>query len=126
MSPLTLLETSVNSFKYSMRFAYQRSDLSVRLNFNDYVASNSLGVTLKTNSLAELQRPENRFAHYTMPLRALGLGTAPPSDPQGTTLPLLALTSEATGRKPQRVVNGPGHQGSVPFTIRYSAGVIFA
>ena len=95
MSPLTLLETSVNSFKYSMRFAYQRSDLSVRLNFNDYVASNSLGVTLKTNSLAELQRPENRFAHYTMPLRALGLGTAPPSDPQGTTLPLLALTSEA-------------------------------
>ena len=96
MSPLTLAETSVNSFKYSMRFAYQRSDLSVRLNFNDYVALNSLGVTLKTNSLAELQRPENRFAHYTMPLRALGLGTAPSGDPQGTTLPLLALTSEAS------------------------------
>ena len=79
-----------------MRFAHQRCDLSVRLNYNDFVAVSSLGPTLKTNSLAELQRPENRFAHYAMPLKALGLGTAPANDPQGTTLPILALTSEAT------------------------------
>jgi len=96
MSALPLFETSVNSFKYAMRFAYQRCDLSVRLNYNEFVAVSSLGPTLKTNSLAELQRPENRFAHYAMPLRALGLGTAPANDPQGTTLPILALTSEAT------------------------------
>jgi hypothetical protein len=95
MSPLPLSETSVNSFKYAMRFAHQRCDLSVHLNYNDFVAANSFGPTLKTNSLAELQRPENRFAHYVMPLKALGLGTAQASDPQGTTLPILALTSEA-------------------------------
>ena len=69
-----------------MRFAYQRSDLSVRLATNSYVYANG-GYTLQTNSLADLQRPENRFAHYTIPLAAIGLGA-------GTSLPILALTSE--------------------------------
>jgi hypothetical protein len=79
---------SVNSFRYCIRFAYQRCDLSVRAFANDFVAANG-ELTLQTNSLADLQRPENRFAHYTIPLPAISLAA-------GTSLPLLALTSEAT------------------------------
>ena len=77
---------SVNSYRYMMRFAYQRCDLSVRAIANNFVAPSSL--TVQTNSLADLQRPENRFSHYVIPLPALSLGL-------GTSMPLLALTSEA-------------------------------
>lgn len=88
LKPLPWSVGTVNSFRYMLRFAYQRCDLSVRAVTNDYVGP--LGqLTLQTNSIADLQRPENRFAHYTVPLAAIGLGT-------GTSLPLLALTSEAS------------------------------
>lgn len=85
MKPLTP-GGSVASFRYMMRFPYQRSDLSVRPITNDFVQSSS-SLTVQTNSLADLQRPENRFSHYVIPLSALGLGV-------GTSMPLLALTSE--------------------------------
>ena len=85
MKPLTP-SASVTSHRFMMRFAYQRSDLSVRPISNDFVAASG-GITLQCNSLADLQRPENRFSHYTIPLVRLGLGA-------GTSLPLLALTSE--------------------------------
>lgn len=88
MSPLPLSEASVNSFKYALRFAYQRSDLSVRPFYNEFTALSGVGITLKTNTLSELQSPENRFAHYVVPLTAISAGG-------GTTLPLLALTTEA-------------------------------
>jgi len=86
MKPLTPVASSVSSYRYMMRFAYQRCDLSVRPISNDFVSGTSL--TLQTNSVADLQRPENRFAHYTIPLSAIGLGA-------GTSMPILALTSEA-------------------------------
>ncbi len=86
MKPLTPVASSVNSYRYMMRFAYQRCDLSVRPITNEFVSGTSL--TLQTNSVADLQRPENRFAHYTIPLSALELGA-------GTSMPILALTSEA-------------------------------
>ncbi len=85
MKPLTPGGT-VPSFRYMMRFPYQRCDLSVRPITNDFVAASS-GLTVQCNSLADLQRPENRFSHYTIPLPVLGLGL-------GTSMPLLALTSE--------------------------------
>ena len=85
MKPLTP-GGSVASFRYMMRFPYQRSDLSVRPITNDFVQSSG-SLTVQTNSLADLQRPENRFSHYVIPLSALGLG-------MGTSMPLLALTSE--------------------------------
>ncbi len=88
MSPLALSEANVNSFKYALRFAYQRCDLSLRAFYNEFTALNGGGITLKTNTLSELQSPENRFAHYVVPLTALGAGV-------GTTLPLIALTTEA-------------------------------
>ncbi len=86
MQPLVPNTSSHDSFRYMMRFAYQRSDLSVR------PILNSFGLTLATNSLADLQRPENRFSHYVLPV---------PNDvPKGilgaTSMPILALTDEAT------------------------------
>ncbi len=86
MKPLTPGGT-VPSFRYMMRFPYQRCDLSVRPVTNDFVAASG-GLTVQCNSLYDLQRPENRFSHYTIPLTPLGLGA-------GTSMPLLALTSEA-------------------------------
>lgn len=74
------------SYRYMMRFPYQRCDLSVRPITNDFVGTS---LTVQTNSLADLQRPENRFSHYVIPLAPLGLGA-------GTSMPLLALTSEST------------------------------
>ena len=88
MKPLPLNVASVDSFRYVLRFAYQRGDLSVRAISNSFTAATS-SLTLKTNALGDLQLPENRFAHYTIPLSALGLGA-------GTSLPILSLTSEAT------------------------------
>ena len=76
------------SYRYMMRFPYQRCDLSVRPITNDFVGTS---LTVQTNSLADLQRPENRFSHYVIPLAALGIGAG-----TGTSMPLLALTSEAT------------------------------
>jgi len=79
-APLPVDENDADSFRYQMRFAYQRTDLSVRKHWDD---TNSRFV-LKTNSLADLQQPENRFAHYSLPFNA-----------NQTSLPILALTNEA-------------------------------
>ncbi|MFN6130840.1 MAG: type II secretion system protein J [Planctomycetota bacterium] len=78
-----------STFRAHMRFPYQRCDLSVRSEFNttrgDFV--------LRTNSLADLQNPQNRFAHYVIPANV----TLPTSAPIGpcTSLPVLALSDEA-------------------------------
>ena len=79
-APLTVDLNDADSFRYQMRFAYQRTDLSVRKHWD---AANSRFV-LKTNSLADLQQPENRFAHYSLPVNA-----------NQASLPILALTNEA-------------------------------
>lgn len=79
-APLPVDLNDADSFRYQMRFAYQRTDLSVRKHWD---AANSRFV-LKTNSLADLQRPENRFAHYCLPFNA-----------NQASLPILALTNEA-------------------------------
>ena len=79
-APLPVDLNDADSFRYQMRFAYQRTDLSVRKHWD---AANSRFV-LKTNSLADLQRPENRFAHYSLPVNA-----------NQASLPILALTNEA-------------------------------
>ncbi|MFM8401157.1 MAG: hypothetical protein ACKOAH_25310, partial [Pirellula sp.] len=62
-APMAINTNDADSFRYQMRFAYQRTDLSVRKQWD---SSNSRFV-LKTNSLGDLQRPENRFAHYCLP-----------------------------------------------------------
>ncbi len=67
-APLPVDLNDADSFRYQMRFAYQRTDLSVRKHWD---AANSRFV-LKTNSLADLQQPENRFAHYSLPVNAEG------------------------------------------------------
>lgn len=80
-APLPVDLNDADSFRYQMRFAYQRTDLSVRKHWD---AANSRFV-LKTNSLGDLQRPENRFAHYSLPVNA-----------NQASLPILALTNEAS------------------------------
>lgn len=82
-APLPVDLNDSDSFRYQMRFAYQRTDLSVRKHWD---AANSRFV-LKTNSLGDLQRPENRFAHFCLPFSARGYG-------MHASLPILALTSE--------------------------------
>ena len=80
-APMPVDTGDINSFRYQMRFAYQRSDLSVR---KDWIGNRFV---LKTNSLSDLQRPENRFAHFCIPdQNNLGLVSS---------LPILALTSAA-------------------------------
>lgn len=83
-APMPVDTGDINSFRYQMRFAYQRSDLSVH---KDWIGNRFV---LKTNSLSDLQRPENRFAHFCIPYNdnsnSLGLVSS---------LPILALTSEA-------------------------------
>ena len=83
-APLPIDLNDADSFRYQMRFAYQRTDLSVRKHWD---AANSRFV-LKTNSLGDLQRPENRFAHYSLPVISGGSANQ-------TSLPILALTNEA-------------------------------
>ena len=87
MSPFSWSSVNPNAGRYMMRFAYQRSDVSVRAVRSEFAAFNSATgiMTLQTNSLSDLQLPENRFAHYIRPL--------PNSS---TTLPMLALTSESS------------------------------
>lgn len=81
--------TDVTTFREHMRFAYQRCDLSVRSN-RDLVNG---GFWLRTNSLADLQNPENRFAHYVIPAN-INVPTSAPIGPC-TSLPVLALSDEA-------------------------------
>jgi hypothetical protein len=83
-APLPIDLNDADSFRYQMRFAYQRTDLSVRKHWD---AANSRFV-LKTNSLGDLQRPENRFAHYSLPVISGGSANQ-------ASLPILALTNEA-------------------------------
>jgi hypothetical protein len=93
----TLVDTSMpptaakaSTFRAHMRFPYQRCDLSVRSVFD----SGRGDFALRTNSLADLQNPENRFAHYVIPAN-ISLPTAAPIGPC-TSLPVLALTAEST------------------------------
>jgi hypothetical protein len=106
-SPLPVAQNDADSFRYQMRFAYQRTDLSVRKQWD---ASNNRFV-LKTNSLGDLQRPENRFAHYSLPASA-----------SNTSLPIIALTNEANSNGNYRTmtdlvmsgVNPNNDRGFVP------------
>ena len=80
MQPLVPDTSNPDTFRFMMQYPYQRCDLSVRPTTVE--TSSGPMVTLKTNSLEDLQQPENRFAHYTYPL------------PTGTSLPTLALSTE--------------------------------
>lgn len=82
VTPTTIDTGDFNSFRYQMRFAYQRTDLSVH---KEWIGNRFV---LKTNSLADLQRPENRFAHFCLPNDDNNLGLV-------SSLPIMALTSEA-------------------------------
>jgi len=81
--PLNVDTSNPDSFRYQMRFAYQRTDLSVRMLFDQPRG----GFVLKTNTLADLQNPENRFAHFVFPADVAQFGPC-------ATLPALALTQE--------------------------------
>ena len=86
---VTASTNSAASFRTAMHQFYQRCDLSLRIQrYDDGSGGNLLSVA--ANSLEDLQRPENRFAHFTYPVTssqsALSVDT--------TTLPILALTDE--------------------------------
>lgn len=90
MQPLPPTLTSVDSFRYMMRFAYQRGDLSVRP-YHD-----GTRLTLKTNSLYDLQFPENRYAHFVYPTSGTFTSDgASVTIANVSSMPLLALTTEA-------------------------------
>ena len=73
--------TYATNFRFMMQNPYQRCDLSVRPHLVSDVSSSY--VSIKTNSIEDLQLPQNRFAHYGFPI-----GTS------GTLIPTLALTTE--------------------------------
>jgi hypothetical protein len=71
-----------------MRYPFQRCDLSVRaINQLDLSNTANSRLVLRTNSLADLQNPENRFAHYVTPFDHPQFGLV-------SSLPALALTYE--------------------------------
>ena len=84
-SPTAVDANAPDTYRYQMRYAHQRTDLSVRKLWDP---SNNRFV-LKTNSLADLQRPENRFAHFSLPYNDPTYGLV-------SSLPMLALTNEAS------------------------------
>ena len=77
--------------KFVMSQFYQRCDLS--LSPHVWERAEQTGGTrpayVKSNSLVDLQLPENRFAHFTYPVTVSGGG-----NPDATLLPMLALTDE--------------------------------
>ncbi len=73
---------SPDTFRFMMQYPYQRCDLSIRP--HTVTESGTTFYTSKSNSIEDLQLPENRFAHYCYPIGSFG-----------TTLPQLALTSES-------------------------------
>jgi type II secretory pathway pseudopilin PulG len=102
-APMPVDTSDADSFRYQMRFAYQRTDLSVRKQWD----SNNSRFVLKTNSLGDLQRPENRFAHYCLP--ATG---------SNSSLPVLALTNEANSNGNYLTMTNLVMSGAVPANDR--------
>jgi hypothetical protein len=102
-APMLVDSNEPDSFRYQMRFAYQRTDLSVR---KEWDASNSRFV-LKTNSLGDLQRPENRFAHFCLPAGG-----------SSASLPILALTNEANSNGNYRTMTDLAMSGVNPTNDR--------
>jgi hypothetical protein len=102
-APMLVDSNQPDSFRYQMRFAYQRTDLSVR---KEWDASNSRFV-LKTNSLGDLQRPENRFAHFCLPAGG-----------SSASLPILALTNEANSNGNYRTMTDLAMSGVNPTNDR--------
>ncbi len=83
MQPIVPIIANPNTFRFMMQYPYQRCDLSVRP--NAITDSGNTYYTISSNSIEDLQLPENRFAHYCFPIGTLG-----------TTLPQLALSTEST------------------------------
>ncbi len=81
MQPIVPVIANPNTFRFMMQYPYQRCDLSVRP--NAITDSGNTYYTISSNSIEDLQLPENRFAHYGFPIGTLG-----------TTLPQLALSTE--------------------------------
>ncbi len=108
--PVNIDPSVPDSSRYQMRFAYQRSDLSVHLLYDQP----GMRFVLRTNSLADLQIPENRFAHYSINLET-GHFLSP-----ATSLPILALTSETAPRYSEMItlafggVAPPADHGFIP------------
>ena len=102
-APMQVDSNQADSFRYQMRFAYQRTDLSVRKQWD---ASNGRFV-LKTNSLGDLQRPENRFAHFCLPAGG-----------SSASLPILALTNEANSNGNYRTMTDLAMSGVNPTNDR--------
>ncbi|MCU0711766.1 MAG: hypothetical protein MUC43_06875 [Pirellula sp.] len=77
--------------KFVMSQFYQRCDLSLSPHVWERAeqSGGSRPVYVKSNSLVDLQLPENRFAHFTFPVSVSG-----GSNPDATLLPMLALTDE--------------------------------
>ncbi|TVP94106.1 MAG: prepilin-type N-terminal cleavage/methylation domain-containing protein [Planctomycetaceae bacterium] len=69
-----------------MAAVHQQCDLSVRRVLNNGVATNFVAA----NSLADLAKPHNRFAHVRVPGAAIGIGA------DYTSMPILALGPAAT------------------------------
>ena len=102
-SPMLINSNDSDSFRYQMRFAYQRTDLSVRKQWD---SANSRFV-LKTNTLGDLQRPENRFAHYCLPAGG-----------SNSSLPIIALTNEANSNGNYRTMTDLAMSGVNPTNDR--------
>ncbi|XZE34619.1 hypothetical protein SH501x_000084 [Pirellulaceae bacterium SH501] len=76
------------SYRTAMHQFFQRCDLSLKLKNWEQV-SGGFFLSAESNSLEDLQLPENRFAHYCHPVPA---SNGPPVNT--ATLPVLALTDE--------------------------------
>ena len=103
VTPLSTASTFKSNWMVGMQLAHQLCDLSVSRVVNPAngmpvtpspsdtpinVSTSTYPVTgIRANSLADLARPENRFAHVRIPGEYFGFGAN-----QRTTMPILALT----------------------------------
>ena len=79
-------DTVAANYAVAMAPAHQACDLSLRRVLN---ANGTSAGVVAANSLEDLTKPHNRFAHVRIPAGTLGAGT-------GTSMPVLSLTDTAT------------------------------
>lgn len=102
------------SFRTAMHQFYQRCDLSLKPHKWEATGS-GFQLSVKANSLEELQLPENRFAHFTYPVpTSVGIPVA------SSTLPILALTDESAGSGRYRLATDGLYSASGLNTINVS------
>jgi prepilin-type N-terminal cleavage/methylation domain-containing protein len=84
---LTALAASPNDWLTGLASAHQSCDLSIRRTIS---GTGNLTNSIAANSLSDLSKPHNRFAHVRVPGGLIGIGAA------NTSMPVLALCPPAT------------------------------